>query len=365
LFFEVNNKNIIPFSIEESASSTVSGLIIQNVGQAGAAFVGMHNRGNRYLNNTIRSVDVTRSPAVNDTTRGMWIGNVSDTTQEVNVEVSGNTLIDVSGTAIAVHGSGITVTDNNTARLNWGCIKVLPLGGYGSTLVANNKCSGAGAKWVIGGGIMTEYWNSSDETTIIRDNLIEAYAESDLSRIPDSPSNGISIANPVGKMTRNVQILNNTIRNVLYDGVQVSGSLDGFVIDSNLIERTFSGRQWNGIAIQGDTGKSVSNGVIRRNLIRGKVTGILLAANGGVLSGLTLEKNAFVSVSEDGVHIEVKNGGEIAGVGASGLCFAEIGRSAIWDNRPRPLEQRPLPILLRPRFGAVRVQTCADPRLNQ
>ena len=198
---------------------------------------------------------------------------------EINVTVSDNNFSDISATALVVHGSGITITGNAGVRLNWACIKVLPLGGSGSTLVANNRCSGAGARWLIGGGIMTEYYNSSSENTVIRDNTLEGYAAGDVTRIPDSPNVGINIANTPDKVTHNVQVINNTIRNMLYDGIQISGPTDNFVIENNLIERTISsGVQWNGISLQGDAGKVISNGVIRRNLIRGKVDGIHVSA---------------------------------------------------------------------------------------
>src|SRR5262245_65387202 len=149
MVFEGNFKDMIPFGIEESSNSTVSGLTIRNVNNAGAAFVGSHNNGNKYLNNTIQNVGMAVDPSKGDAARGMWIGNVSDSTKETNVTISGNTFADISGTAIPAHGSGMTITGNTGIRLNFACVKVLPLGGSGSTLIANNNCSGAGAKWQI------------------------------------------------------------------------------------------------------------------------------------------------------------------------------------------------------------------------
>ena len=211
MVFEGNNKDIIPFDIEESSNSTVSGLTIRNANQPGAAFLAVHNTGNKYLNNTIQNIGMSLNPGVADAARGMWIGGVSDATKETSVTAANNNFSDISGTALVVHGSGGTISGNTGVRLNWACIKVLPLGGAGSTLVANNHCSGAGAKWLIGGGIMTEYYNSSTETTVIRGNVLEGYAVNDVARVPDSPNVGINVANPPDKLTHNVQILNNTI----------------------------------------------------------------------------------------------------------------------------------------------------------
>jgi hypothetical protein len=333
MVFEGNNKDIIPFNIEESSNTTVSGLTIRNVKHAGAAFLALHNNGNKYLNNNVQNVGMDRGPIV-DTTRGIWVGNVSDALKETNVTISGNTLIDISGTAIASHGSGMTITNNTGIRLNASCVKALPLGGSGSTLIANNNCSGASAKYWIGGGMMTEYPNSSYENTVIRDNVLEGFAAGDVGRILDCPNNGLGIANPVGKTTHNIQVLNNTFRNFLYDSIQVTGPTDNFVIEGNIIERTIStGDQWGGIAIQGDSGKVYTNGVIRRNMIRGKFDAINLGGNGGAIRGLTVDNNSVTSTRRDGVHIEVLNGGDISSVTMTNNCFSAISGTTIWDNR--------------------------------
>jgi hypothetical protein len=362
MVFEGNSKDIIPFSIEQSTNSTVIGLRIRNVKQAGAAFLAIHNDGNKYLNNIIENVGMDRSP-VTDTTRGMWIGNVADTQIETNVTIADNNLADISGTAIAVHGSGIAITGNSGVRLNSSCVKVLPLGGSGETLIADNRCSGAGAKWQIGGGLMTEYWNSSSEKTTIRNNFLEGYSEADVARIPDSANIGINIANSDGKITRNLVITNNTIRNFLYDGIQISSSIDNFVIDSNLVDRTnASGVQWNGITLLGDGGKVMTNGTIRRNLIHGKFDGIRIDANPGTISRLKLDANSLVSMSRDGVHVEVQNGGRISEIGLSDPCFSRIGRQSIWDNRPKS-EQLRIPSVRAPLRDAARpAPPCGDPR---
>jgi hypothetical protein len=338
LTVEGNNKDTIPFYITESVNSSVIGLKVRNVRQAGAAFLAIHNRGNKYLNNTIQNAGMDRNPGQADTARGMWVGGVSDDSREANVTISGNQFIDISGTALAVHGSGITITGNTGIRLNWACIKVLPLGGSGDTLVAENNCSGAGAKWLIGGGIMTEYYNSSFENTVIRDNTLDGYSAADVARIPDSPSVGINIANPPGKVSHNVKVINNTIRNMLYDGIQISGPTDGFVIEGNLIERTIEpGTQWNGVSLQGDTGKVIANGVIRRNVIRGKFDGIHVAANGGSIQGLTMENNVIEAIKRDGVHVEEQNRGQISNMILTNGCFSAVGRRPVFDNRIRPL----------------------------
>jgi hypothetical protein len=342
MVFEGNNKDMIPFGIDESSNTTVSGLTIRNVRDAGCAFNATHNIGNKYLNNTLQNVGMDRSPGAYDTARGMWIGGVSDQTQERNVTISGNNFADISATAIAVHGSGITITGNTGVRLNWSCIKVLPLGGTGSTLVANNNCSGAGALWQIGGSIMTEYYNSSYENTVIRDNVLEGYSDADVTRIPDSPNVGINVANPPDKMTHNVQILNNKIRNMLYDAVQISGPTDNFVVEGNLLERTIStGKQWTAISLQGDTGKVISNGTIRRNQTKGKFDGIYFNGNGGTIYNIALDSNSMNSMSRDGIHIEVANNGQVSGLTLTNNCFTGIGNWTIWDNRSNPLQ--PLP----------------------
>ena len=363
MVFEAEYKDMVPFHIENSSDTTVSGLTIRNVRQAGAAFLAVHNDGNKYLNNTISNVGMDRSPGEYDTARGMWIGNVSDTTRETNVTISGNMFSDISGTAVAVHGSGIAVTDNIGVRLNWACIKVLPLGGAGDTVVAGNNCSGARARWLIGGGIMTEYYNSSFEPTTIRDNLIEGYAAEDVARVVDSPNVGINIANTPDKITHNVVVVGNTIRNTLYDGIQVSGPVENFLIDSNLIERTIEhGTQWNGISLQGDGGKVITKGVIRRNLIRGKFDGIRISANGGTVTRLAMENNSLISMSRDGVHVEVQNGGRVGDVSLTDACFSAVGRAVVWDNRPKSTQlywfQGPRPDRNRTTGQAI----CSDPR---
>jgi hypothetical protein len=342
MVFEGNFKDMIPFNIEDSTSSTVSGLTIRNVSHAGAAFLAVHNHGNRYLNNTLQTVGMELNPGQYDSARGMWVGGVSDATKETAVTISGNKFIDISGSALAVHGSGMTITGNTGVRLNWACIKVLPLGGSGSTLIADNNCSGAGAKWLIGGGIMTEYYNSAYENSVIRNNVLEGYATGDVSRVPDSPSVGINVANPPNKVSHNVQILNNTIRNMLYDSIQISGPTDNFVIEGNILERTISnGTQWNGINLQGDNGKVITNGVIRRNIIRGKFDGIRMGGGGGTINGVTLDGNSVVSMNRDGLHIEVDNGGQVNGLSVNANCFSSIGNKTIWDNRSNPLQPVP------------------------
>jgi hypothetical protein len=364
MIFEGNEKDIVPFNIEDSYDTTVSGLTIRNVRHAGAAFLAVHNDSNRYLYNTIHNVGMDRSPGQFDTARGMWIGNVSEATKETNVTIASNSFTDISGTALAVHGSGITITDNNGARLNWACIKVLPLGGAGGgTLVAGNKCSGAGAKWLIGGGIMTEYYNSSFETTMIRENFVEGYSAEDVARVPDSPNVGINIANTADKISRNISVIGNTIRNTLYDGIQISGPTDNFLIDSNLIERTISvGVQWNGISLQGDSGKTISGGIIRRNLISGKFDGIRLSANNGTITSLTLDSNSVVSMGRDGVHVEVQNNGRANEIGLTDACFASIGRAAVWDNRPKAVQLYAFQGPPGGRNRSVWQVKCADPR---
>ena len=338
LVIEGNNKSYVPIEVRGSPGSTVSGLTIRNIQHAGTAFLAYNNNGNKYLNNTIQNVDLGLNPAQSDAARGMLIGGVSDGTKETNVTISGNHFIDISATALVVEGSGMTITGNTGSRMNWACIKVLPLGGAGSTLIANNNCSGAGAKWLIGGGIMTEYYNSSSETTVIRDNVIEGYGANDVSRIPDSPNVGINIANEQGKTTHNVQILNNTIRNILYDGIQITATTDNYTINGNLIERTISsGIQWNGINVQGESGKLMTNGTIKNNLIRGKFDGIRLGGPGGTISGLVVENNAITSSSRDGIHIEVSNGGQVSGLSVGNNCFSGIGFKTIWDNRSNSL----------------------------
>jgi glutamine amidotransferase PdxT len=344
MVFEGNNKNIIAFNIEESSNSTVSGLTIRNLNQPGAAMLAQHNNYNKYLNNTVYNVGISASPATNDVARGMWFGGVSLETNEFNPTISGNNLSDIAGTAIAVHGSGITITNNVGTKLNWACVKVLPLGSTSnSTLVAGNNCSGAGARWVIGGGIMTEYYNSSTEATVIRDNVLEGYSASDVTRVPDSPSVGINVANSPDKMTHNVQILNNTVRNMLYDSIQISGPTDNYRIEGNILERTISnGTQWNGISIQGDQGKVITNGVIRRNIVRGKFDGIRMnGSSSGLINGLTIDSNSVTSVLRDGLHIEVDTG-TVAGVSSTNNCYASIGNKTVWDNRSNPIPVAPM-----------------------
>jgi hypothetical protein len=365
LVFDGNDKNIIPFNIEESSDTTVRGLTVRNVRDAGAAFLATHNTGNKYLGNRLENIGMDRSPGPTDTTRGIWIGGVSDSEKETNVTVSGNNFADISATAIVVHGSGITVTNNTGVRLNWSCIKVLPLGGTGSTLVANNNCSGAGARWLIGGGIMTEYYNSSYEQTVIRENTVEGYGPGDVTRIPDSPNVGINIANSPDKTTHNVQILKNTIRNTLYDGIQISGPLENFVIENNLIERTItSGTQWTGISLQGVKGGVVSKGVVRTNLVKGKFDGIYLSADAGKINDVVFQTNAVLSTSRDGLHIEVQNGGLVSGLSMNGdSCFSSIGRRIVWDNRPKDAQLvyvQQLPI--NRRTGGPIAPACSDPR---
>jgi hypothetical protein len=349
LLFEANNKSYVPFEIRYSSNTTVSGLNIRNVGHAGTAFLAYSNNYNKYLNNTIQNVDLDRNPGNSDAARGMYVGGVSDSTKETNVTISGNRFLDISATALAVHGSAMTISNNTGQRLSWACIKVLPLGGSGSTVISGNNCSGAGAKWLIGGGIMTEYFNSSYETTTIRDNVIEGYSDGDVGRIPYSPNVGINIANAPGKVTHNIQILNNTIRNILFDSIQITGNTDSFLIEGNLLERTnSSGMQWNGINLQGESGINISNGMIRNNMIRGKFDGIRIGGNGGAVNGVTLQNNSIVSSSRDGLHIEVSNGGQVNGLNVGTFCFASIGYKTIWDNRPGGLS----PISLSPSCGS-------------
>jgi parallel beta-helix repeat protein len=365
LVFEGNFKNIIPFDIEESNDTTVYGLTIRNVNLAGAAFLALHNRGNQYRNNTIQNVGLALNPGLYDTTRGMWIGGVSDDAAETGVSAIGNYFVDIAGTALVAHGTNITVANNRGERLNWACIKVVPLGNN-DTLIAGNNCSGAGARWLIGGGIMTEYYNSSYERTVIRDNTLEGYSDSDVDRIPDSPNVGINIANTPDKTSHNVTISNNTIRNTLYDGIQISGPTDNFVIDSNIIERTISpGKQWNGINLQGDSGKQIVNGTIRRNLITGKFDGIHVSANGGVVNALTVENNSVVVIARDGLHLEEQNGGQISSVSLSNPCFSQIARRTVWDNRPKGMQLFSIPVLPGGREETARPKGCSDPRLLQ
>jgi hypothetical protein len=361
LTIEGNNKDIVAFNIEESTNSTVAGLTIRDVKHAGAAFLALHNTGNKYLSNTLQNVGMDRGP-IEDTTRGMWVGNVSDETMETNVLISDNKFYDISGTALAVHGTGLTITGNIGARLNSSCVKALPLGGADAvSVVAGNNCSGAGAKYWIGGGLMTEYPNSALEKMVIRDNTLEGYSEADVFRVPDSPNNGIGIANPVGLVSHNVEILRNTIRNFLYDGVQITGPTDNFLIEGNVIERTISpGNQLNGISLQGDAGKVITNGVIRRNLIYGKFDGVYMSGNGGFIGNVALDGNTVVSITRDGVHMDVRNGGEVSGIELNGNCFASIGNRVIGTNSMFPPWHRVGLAKPDPAISS----SCSDPRLT-
>ena len=74
-----NYKDIIPFDIEESSDTLVGALTIRNVNHAGAAFLALHNNGNRYLQNTIENVGMDQSPGQADTARGMWIAALRTT----------------------------------------------------------------------------------------------------------------------------------------------------------------------------------------------------------------------------------------------------------------------------------------------
>jgi hypothetical protein len=350
IVFEGNNQDIIPFTIEESNNSTVQ-ITVRNVRHAGAAIQALHNTSNKYIKINMENVGMDRGPAV-DTTRGLWIGNVSPETMETNPLVDGGTFTDISGSAIVVHGTNMTVTNNKLVRLNASCVKMQPLGPETATsTIQNNDCSGAGAKYWIGGGMMTEYPTSAKERVRIINNKLKGYAESDVTRVLDCPNNGLGIANGDGKTSYNVEVVGNTFEDFKYASVQFTGSTTGFLVERNLMKRTFpGGDQQYGLEIQGDANKVYQGGTVRNNWIIGKMDGINLGGNRGLIDGVTFSNNSIEKSARDGLHVEVVNGGTITNIPLSGMCYSQIGYMTIWDNRTPPMPAPP------------QSATCPDPR---
>ena len=143
LSFDGNDIGVIPLSLETCTGTTVQNNVIHDVGSvSGGALVSSGGRVNNFIGNTIFNTAPTPpgTPPGFGATRGMWIGNVSETKIEWDPYISGNTLHDVGHTGIATHMVGGTVVNNFVENTLGAGLKITPPAviPVSPTLVGNN-----------------------------------------------------------------------------------------------------------------------------------------------------------------------------------------------------------------------------------
>jgi parallel beta-helix repeat protein len=305
LSIEANNTGAGGISIFWSSNSTIQNTMVANTSlPAVAAIVGMGNRGNRYIGNTVAGTRGNGS----DGARGMWFGNLNSQLVEWNPVIMNNTIYDAAATGMVLQASGgATVSGNRVERTQ-------------------------------GSGIKVEPPQDSNGQVVIQGNTFR-----------NNLYHGVQIYRSLSPVT----IQNNTIEGNTMTGVYSSGgAFNGGQITGNTFNGNVQGNIFlydgrdlsiqnnqlngggNGIVIEANSASSLGNMQISSNTINGaSYDGITLRGRGGYMSGVGISGNSISNNRRYGLAIEEFNSGAFTNVGLNNTCFSGNVVGALLDLR--------------------------------
>jgi parallel beta-helix repeat protein len=303
LNIEGNNVGAAGVSIYWSNDSTIENTTVTNAGYpAPAGIIGMGNRGNRYLNNTVAGT----TGNAGDGTRGIWAGNPSSSLIEWNPTISNNAVRDIAATGIVLHTAGAMVTNNVVERAQGAGIKVEPWAGSGPIVIEGNTLRNN-----LFHGVQIY---RADSPVLIRNNTIAS------NTMAGVLSSGGAFNN--GQISGNHFSDNGQAAIYLYDG-------RGLNIQGNQIS---SGG--NGIIFEAGPSSSLGGVQVTSNTISGvSGDGIIVRGRGGSFSDLAVSSNSLTNNGRYGMSVEETNAGAITGVSLSGNCFSGNRVGALLDLR--------------------------------
>jgi len=305
LTIEANNTGAGGISIFYSSNSTIQNTTVTNVAlPAVAGLVGMGNRGNRYVSNTVAGTRGNGS----DGARGMWFGNLNSQLVEWNPVIMNNTVTDAAATGMVVQVSGGgNVSGNRIERTQGSGIKVEPPQGSSGQLVIqgntirNNLYHGV------------QVYRSASPVSI-QGNTIENNSMTGV-----YSSGGAFIGSQITGNNLNGNVQGNVF---LYDGRDVT-------IQNNQM----SGGA-NGIVIEANSASSLGNMQVSSNTItNANYDGITLRGRGGYMSGFAVSGNSITNSHRYGMSIEEYNSGAFTNVSLNNTCFSGNWAGALLDLR--------------------------------
>jgi parallel beta-helix repeat protein len=310
LTIDVQNKGVAAFSINYSTDSSIEANTIMNVAfPAFAAILGLGNRGNVYTWNTVSNTGVQRvNGVITDGVRGIWLGNPKQPQIEWNAVVTNNKLLDIGASAIAINGSGSTITGNFVEGSEGAGVKVAPPVGQGGRTVVkwntlrNNRFS----------GVQVE---TADSAVLIQGNVLE--------------SNRIAGVYVSGGAFVEGEITGNRIAGSDEAGIYIYDA-DRVLIEENEI----SGGK-SGIVFEALKQNAIHDVRLHANTVTGFTRyGLLMLGRGGSMRGVTLTSNEFTNIKLYGLAIEEQNAGAITGPSLVANCFSNMGVGTLFDTRP-------------------------------
>jgi hypothetical protein len=313
LTIDAANVGVVALGFDSCTSTSVLKNAISNAGPppANAAIVGIANRHNRYIGNTV--VHTNGTGPGGDGARGIWLGNAYERAYEWYPDVESNTIRDTAHTGLVLHAVAAVAKDNLIEGMGDAAgIKVIPAPGKpGITRIVHNTIRNGRAN---NQGIQLQ--DADSDGLVIQDNLLEGLADS-----------GIYGAGS------NVQVIGNTFRDDRTAGITILEGHDWLIRDN-----TFSPGPvvplGAGIRLTGLSG-AIRNIRILSNAIGENLHGgIQVYDGGGTISGVEIANNAVVNGRSYGVLIEERRPDAISGVELVSNCFAGNASATVRDKRP-------------------------------
>lgn len=168
-------------------------------------------------------------------------------------------------------------------------------------------------------GIIARFCSSSRDW-IIDGNIVD----NDGTALPGSF--GILVRGETGATIESVKMRGNTVRSVDHAGIQLLGSVNGFVIADNHVYGS------RGIRVIAGAG-GIANGVIHHNAARGKLQGILAQATTGSIRHLHIDHNTcwnHTGSTTQGILLQCDTNQFLQATLSTNVCF---------DDQPTPTQQ--------------------------
>jgi parallel beta-helix repeat protein len=304
LDFDMNRVPAAAIGLDRCTETTLRANTVGDTGYpASAAIVATGNRRNSYTGNRV----LRTAHDANDGARGMWLGNGGETQEEVQPEISGNTIESAGATGLVVYARAAVVTGNTVTRSKGAGIKLIVR--EPQTRVAGNTLTGNAFH-----GIQVE---SGEGGVRIERNRLENNAIAGLyvaggnfsGQVADNTFGGNKEAGIYLYMASGVAIRNNRFEGnghgVLLEAIQGGSNREVEISGNAMWDQT-----WDGIAVR---------------------------ARGGSLAGLRIDGNSFGGKTPAGVLIEDRANRTAGHISVTSNCFDRALSRTLADQRSSAL----------------------------